>query len=76
MFSVASSTLIRRVRVRAADADSARSVVPSVIGAPCPDDIALANATNDMWGAVVTAVDFTANRKIYLVRLRGHLPPP
>jgi hypothetical protein len=58
--------LVARVRVCAADADSACQVVPSVIAAPGPDEIALANATHTL-DVAVTAVDFTADRKIKLV---------
>ena len=59
-----------RVRVRAADEASARGAVSSVIGAPGSAEITLANEGNAALGsdAVVTAVDFIADRKVKLVR--------
>ena len=62
--------LVARVRVRAADEASARGVVSSVIGAPGSAEITLANEGNAALGsdAVVTAVDFIADRKVKLVR--------
>ena len=62
--------LIARVRVRATDEASARRAVPSVIGAPCSAEIALANQGIDVLlpGLMVTAVDFIPDRKVKLVR--------
>jgi hypothetical protein len=58
--------LIARVRVRAPDEASARRAVPSVIGAPGAQDIALANQGIDVLlpGVMVTAVDFIPDRKL------------
>ena len=60
--------LIARVRVRAPDEASARRAVPSVIGAPGAQDIALANQGIDVLlpGVMVTAVDFIPDRKVKL----------
>jgi hypothetical protein len=62
--------LVARVRVRAADEASARGVVSSVIGAPGSAEITLANEGTAALGsdAVVTAVEFIADRKVKLVR--------
>jgi hypothetical protein len=48
------------VRVRATDEKVARSVVPSVLGAPGSVEISLANENNSAigWEATVTEVDF------------------
>ena len=68
--------LIARVRVRAPDEASARRAVPSVIGAPGAQDIALANQGIDVLlpGVMVTAVDFIPDRKVKLGRARRRLP--
>jgi hypothetical protein len=53
--------LIARVCVRAPDEDTARRVVPSVLGAPGTAEIRLANENNAAKGhhATVTDVDFS-----------------
>jgi hypothetical protein len=51
--------------VIAADESSARQVVPSVIGAPNPAEITLANQGNAvLWDPAVTAVDFFLDKEI------------
>ena len=69
--------LIARVRVRAPDEASARRAVPSVIGAPGAQDIALANQGIDVLlpGVMVTAVDFIPDRKVKLGRARFRACP-
>ena len=60
--------IIAQVRVRAADEDSARRVVPSVLGAPGLTEITLANQSNEiLWDAAVTAIDFFLDKEIRLV---------
>jgi hypothetical protein len=68
--------LIARVRVRAPDEASARRAVPSVIGAPGAQDIALANQGIDVLlpGVMVTAVDFIPDTKVKLGRARKRPP--
>ena len=53
--------LVAVVRVRADDESIARKVVPTVVGAPDPADIRLANENNAAKGhhATVTDVDFS-----------------
>ena len=70
--------LIARVRVRAPDEASARRAVPSVIGAPGAQDIALANQGIDVLlpGVMVTAVDFIPDGKQSSCGAdAGRLPP-
>jgi hypothetical protein len=68
--------LIARVRVHAPDEASARRAVPSVIGAPGAQDIALANQGIDVLlpGVMVTAVDFIPDTKVKLGRARKRPP--
>ena len=65
------------MRVRAPDEASARRAVPSVIGAPGAQDIALANQGIDVLlpGVMVTAVDFIPDRKVKLGRARSGACP-
>jgi hypothetical protein len=53
--------IVAVVRVRAADENVARKVVPTVLGAPSTFEIRLANENNAARGcsATVTDVDFT-----------------
>jgi len=52
--------LVAVVRVRAADENVARKVVPSVLGAPSTEEIRLANESNAVFftDAIITKVDF------------------
>ena len=57
--------VIAQVRVIAADESSARQVVPSIIEAPNPAEITLANQGNAvLWDPAVTAVDFFLAKEI------------
>jgi hypothetical protein len=54
--------LVAVVRVRAADENIARQVVPTVLGAPSTSEIGLANQNNVFAAghdAIVTSVDFS-----------------
>jgi hypothetical protein len=53
--------LVAVVRVRAGDESVARYVVPTVLGAPGPTEIALANQNHEALGhdAAVTGVEFS-----------------
>jgi hypothetical protein len=58
------------VRVRAADEETARKVVPTVLGAPGTVEIALANQNNQAVGrvATVTDVDFVQGKDARLLK--------
>jgi len=62
------------VRVRAADENVARKVVPSVLGAPSTVEIRLANESNAVFfkDAIIPKVDFSAEEgSIMLVETAG-----
>jgi hypothetical protein len=64
------------VRVRAADEETARKVVPTVLGAPGTIEIKLANENNQAAGrdATVTDVDFDQGSDAKLVKRDSPLP--
>jgi hypothetical protein len=64
------------VRVRAADADVARKVVPSVLGAPGTLEIELANQNNWAIGrtATVTDVDLIQENEAKLLKTNAARP--
>ena len=64
------------VRVRAADEETARTVVPTVLGAPGTLEIDLANQNNKAVGrdATVTDVDFVQGKEARL--LKSDATPP
>jgi hypothetical protein len=64
------------VRVRAADAEAARKVVPTVLGAPGTLEIGLANQNNEAVGraATVTDVDFVQENDAKPLKINAALP--
>jgi hypothetical protein len=69
-------TLRAVVRVRAADVETARKVVPTVLGAPGTLEIELANQNNAAVGraATVTDVDFVQDKDARLLKSDVPLP--
>jgi hypothetical protein len=69
-------TLRAVVRVRAADEEVARNVVPAVIGAPGTLEIGLANENNAAVGraATVTDVEFVQEKDARLLKSDAALP--
>jgi hypothetical protein len=69
-------TLRAVVRVRAADEETARKVVPTVLGAPGTLEIGLANQNNEAVGraATVTDVDFDLEKDASLLKSDAKLP--
>ena len=63
------------VRVRAADEDVARKVVPTVLGSPGTVEIELANQNNAAIGrtATVTDVDFVQEREAQILKTNAAL---
>src|SRR4051812_44523145 len=66
------------VRVRAANEEVARKVVPTVLGAPGTLEIGLANQNNEAVGraATVTDVDFVQGDNARLLKSDATLPQP
>ena len=70
--------LVAVVRVRAADENAARRVVPTVLGAPGAAEIGLANQNNAAVGldAVILEVDFSGEGgRVKLVEIDGKSDP-
>jgi hypothetical protein len=69
-------TLRAVVRVRAVDEETARKVVPTVLGAPGTLEIGLANQNNEAVGraATVTDVDFNLEKDASLLKSDAKLP--
>jgi hypothetical protein len=69
-------TLRAVVRVRAADEETARKVVPTVLGAPGTLEIGLANQNNEAVGraATVTDVDFVQENDAKPLKINAALP--
>jgi hypothetical protein len=69
-------TLRAVVRVRAVDEETARKVVPTVLGAPGTLEIGLANQNNEAVGraATVTDVDFDLEKDASLLKSDAKLP--
>jgi hypothetical protein len=61
------------VRVQAADELEARKVVPAVLLLPGPDEVRMANDSNDKigWEGTITSVNFRVKGGIALVRTNG-----
>ena len=65
-------SLLATVRVRAADETEARKVVPSVLLAPGPDEVRVANDNNARIGdATITAVDYGVKGDPVLITIGG-----
>jgi hypothetical protein len=64
------------VRVRATDEETARKVVPTVLGAPGTLEIGLANQNNEAVGraATVTDVDFVQENDAKPLKINAALP--
>jgi hypothetical protein len=71
-------TLRAVVRVRAADEETARKVVPTVLGAPGTIEIKLANENNQAVGraADVIDVDFVQDSDAKVVKRETAMPQP
>jgi hypothetical protein len=69
-------TLRAVVRVRATDEETARKVVPTVLGAPGTLEIGLANQNNEAVGraATVTDVDFVQENDAKPLKINAALP--
>jgi hypothetical protein len=65
--------LVATVRVLAADETEARKVVPSVLLAPGPDEIRVANDNNAKigWDASIAAVDYRVKGDPLLITIGG-----
>jgi hypothetical protein len=67
------TTITAIVRVKAPDEESARKVVPTVLGAPGINDIKVINDTNQIFGSEVEIddVEFVPSHQISLREIDG-----
>jgi predicted Mrr-cat superfamily restriction endonuclease len=69
------TTITAIVRVKAPDEETARKVVPTVLGAPATDDVKIINDTNQALGreAEIDDVEFVPSQQISLCEVDGEL---